>query len=124
MFNLPTATCRGHKSNTMNKKQLQKLAFKGHYYSLEFKGVTKSELALLKAIHAIFSKADDEGDWQDIRSFDGRIKALLPDGYISGGGAHHVWVHKAEDLGMPPGAAGFGIWVHQDYQLYYQYIAL
>lgn len=106
----------------MNKKQLQKLAFRGHYYSLEFKGVTKSELELLKAIHAIFSKADDKGDWKDVRSFDGRIRDLLPTGYISGGGAHHVWVHRGEDLGKPPGVPVFGIWVHQDYQLYYKYV--
>jgi hypothetical protein len=105
----------------MNKKQLQKLAFKGHYYSLEFKGVTKSELAFLKAIHAIFSKADD-GDWQDVRSFDAQIKALLPPGYISGGGAHHIWIHRTDDLGKPPGVPTFGIWVHQDYRLYYKYV--
>jgi hypothetical protein len=106
----------------MNKKQLQKLAFKGHYYTLEFKGVTKSEAELLKAIHAIFCKADDGGDWQDVRSFDGRIKALLPEGYVSGGGSHHIWIHRADDLGQPPGVPDFGIWVFQDPQLYYKYI--
>ena len=106
----------------MNKKQLQKLAFQGHYYSLEFKGVTKSEHELLKAVHAIFSKADDDGDWRDIRSFDGQIKALLAEGYVSGGGAHHVWIHRADDLGKPPGVPEFGIWVHQDSGLYYKYV--
>lgn len=106
----------------MNKKQLQRLAFTGHYYSLEFKGITKPDRPLLQAIHAIFHKADEEGQWQDVRSFDTQIKALLPPGYISGGGAHHIWIHRADDLGQPPGEPEFGIWVHQDYQLYYKYI--
>ncbi len=95
---------------------------KGHYYSLEFKSVSQTQLELLKVIHAIFSKADDDGDWQDVRSFDGQIKALLSPGHISGGGAHHVWIHHTDDLGKPPGEPTFGIWVHQDYRLYYKYV--
>jgi hypothetical protein len=103
------------------KKNLKKYAFTGAYYSLEFKGVSSAaEIALLEAVHAVFSAAEIGGDWRDIRSFDLLVKALLPPGYISGGGAHHVWIHREEDEGKRPGEPSFGIWAMQDYQLYYK----
>lgn len=107
----------------MKKRSLKNFQLKGAYYSLEFKGISnRQDFALLESVHRLFTAADLDGDHRDIRSFDAQVEALLPEGYISGGGAHHLWIHRASDAGKRPGAPEFGIWAFQNVDLFYKYV--
>jgi hypothetical protein len=51
----------------------------------------------------------------DVVEFFDAIKALLPEGFIIGNGAHHIWIHR---IGYKPLQKSFGVWIRHDFQLY------
>lgn len=96
----------------MNKEKMKKAYSLDGFYSLDFRGITAATLPILQAVHSIFYRAE-AGDWRDIRSFDKEVEALLPPGFASGGGAHHIWIQEET-----PGS--FKIKIAHDPNLYYK----
>ncbi len=107
----------------MNQKQLLKKYRIEGYYNLEFRGVTNADEPLLQALHALFRRMEDAADWRDIRSFDQEVGALIPEhGYLFGGGAHHLFIHAADEWGQLK-RPSFKIKISHDVQGFYKHVA-
>ena len=89
--------------------------FNDSYFQIEVTNIRTTEEHNFLQLTINHLKAQSPGD---VRAFDGFIKENLPKGYVSGGGAHHCWVHPENSQIFDNTI--FGLWLKQDYKKYYQ----
>lgn len=86
------------------------LLFEGQYFTVHTKNISNQmEFQLAEKVIALAEENDSKPC--DVKSFCETIQGILPEGYKSGGGAHHIWIHPKQSEALN---VDFGIWFMHD----------